>query len=627
MPKLYDSFMFSNEEDLLLLRIVEGLEYVEKFIIIESRETHSGYKKPLYSLSSPTKKAKQIFETYKDKIIHHVIDEFPKCVQDYPKDMVQIILDHRPETRDSDKLLLNWLREGYQRSVVSNYIGLDKNNLTDIFIISDLDEIPDYKKITEKMLINDFNILYEKINYGIPTYMYNIHYILKDYLPYAAFTCPGILINQCNINPMRFHYNDNGKIVKRLNGYFYHLNRFLKPDELIKKEYYIAEGYHFEQDNGVTSSDSSSDGSDGSDGSGNNDIAFDEKKMTIIRRNTLLRILSPDPATIEYISHPIPNHIGLKNINILPKFYLLTREEASEYLEKINKINLDIEVDGVDAVREVEKICNELNSLDSIIPLCIYQTWHTTSLPPKMQQAVNTIKAHNPEFQHFLYDDNMCREFIRDNFPEDVLRAYDYLIPGAYKADLWRYCILYKKGGIYLDIRYIPFENFKFLNLTKKEHFVIDLETFDESPNFYRCESSGECRIYNALMVTLPGNKKLFDVINQVVCNVKNRFYGKNALEPTGPNLLKKYFTDYEKLNIELKHDFYNTNSKSNDYSMSNDYSKKNNFNQDNKIIKMNDNIILKSYEGYAFESKINSNKPHYGELWEKKNIYNIINH
>ena len=614
MPKLYDSFMFSNEEDLLLLRIVEGLQYVEKFIIIESRETHSGYKKPLYSSSSPTNKAKQIFETYKSKIIHHVIDEFPKCVQDYPKDMVQIILDHRPETKDNEKFLLNWLREGYQRSLVSNYISLERNNLTDIFIISDLDEIPDYKKITEKMKINDFNILYEKINYGIPTYMYNIHYILKDYLPYAAFTCPGILINQCNINPMRFHYNDNGNIVKRLNGYFYHLNRFLKPDELIKKEYYIAEGYNFEQYNGVTSSDSG-------DGSSRNDIVFDEKKIATIRRDTLLRILCP--GNTEYISHPIPHHINLKNINILPKLYLLTREEASEYLEKINKINLDIEVDGVDAVREVEKICNELNSLDAIIPLCIYQTWHTTNLPPKMQRAVNAIKAHNPEFQHFLYDDNMCREFIRDNFPEDVLRAYDCLIPGAYKADLWRYCILYKKGGIYLDIRYVPFENFKFLNLTKKEHFVIDLETFEESPHFYRSESSGECRIYNALMVTLPGNKKLFDVINQVVCNVKNRFYGKNALEPTGPHLLKKYFTDYEKLSIELKHDFYleksNTISEHNN-SLINNY--KSNFNPNNKIIKMNDNIILKSYEGYTFESKINSNKPHYEELWRKKNIY-----
>jgi mannosyltransferase OCH1-like enzyme len=604
MTKLYDSFMFSNEEDLLLLRIVEGLQYVEKFIIIESRETHSGYKKPLYSSSSPTNKAKKIFEIYKDKIIHHVIDEFPKKVQDYPKDMVQIILDHRPETKNNEKILLNWLREGYQRSVVSNYIGLDKNNLTDIFIISDLDEIPDYKKISEKMKINDFNILYEKINYGTPTYLYNIHYIEKNYLPYYAFTCPGILLNQCNINPMRFHYNDNGNIVKRLNGYFYHLNRFLKPDELIKKEYYIAEGYHSENDNNV--------GCESEDK--NNGIIFDEKKLAIIRRNIILRMLSPDPATTEYVSHPnMP-----KNINILPKLYLLTREEASEYLSKINNVDIDSNT----AITEIEKICNDLSALDSIIPLCIYQTWHTTNLPPKMQQAVNTIKAHNPEFQHFLYDDNMCREFIRDNFPEDVLRAYDLLIPGAYKADLWRYCILYKKGGIYLDISYIPFNNFKFLNLTKKEHFVIDLETFEENPHFYRCESSGECRIYNALMVTLPGNQKLFDAIEQIVCNVKNKFYGKNSLEPTGPNLLKKYFTDYEKIHIELRHDFYEpTNNNTNDiHKKNNKY--ESNFNENNKIIKMNDYIILKRYEGYKNESNKFSNKQHYKELWEKKNIY-----
>ena len=603
MTKLYDSFMFSNEEDLLLLRIVEGLRYVEKFIIIESRETHSGYKKTLYSSSS--NKAKQIFKTYKDKIIHHIIDEFPKCVQDYPKDMVQIILDHRPETRFNEKILLNWLREGYQRSIVSNYISLDRNNLSDIFIISDLDEIPDYKKIVSNISTNNYNIMYEQINYGLPTYFYNIHYILKDYLPYAAFTCPGILINQCNINIMRFHYSDNGNIVKRLNGYFYHLNRFLKPDELIKKEYYIAEGYNFEQDNNVMSS-GGNDGSGGSGGSGINDIIFDEKKLAIIRRNTLLKMLCP--SNTEYISHPnLP-----KNINILPKLYLLTREEASVYVDKINKID----VGSSDAVTEIEKICNDLNALDSIIPLCIYQTWHTTNLPPKMREAVNMIKAHNPEFQHFLYDDNMCREFIKNNFPEDVLRAYDCLIPGAYKADLWRYCILYKKGGIYLDIRYIPFDNFKFLNLTKKEHFVIDLETFDENPNFYISEMSGECGIYNALMVTLPGNKKLLNVIYQVVDNVKNKFYGKHALEPTGPKLLKKYFTDYEKINIELKHDFYNTDDDSNDNN------KKNNFKEDNKIIKMNNSIILKCYHGYKEELIHFSNKTYYVELWEKKNIY-----
>jgi mannosyltransferase OCH1-like enzyme len=588
--------MFSNEEDLLLMRIVEGLEYVEKFIIIESRETHSGYKKHLYSSSSPTNKAKQIFETYKDKIIHHIIDEFPKQVQDYPKEMIQIILHNRTETKNNEKLLLNWLREGYQRSMVVNYIGLDKNNLMDIFIISDLDEIPDYKKISEKMKINDFNILYEKINYGLPTYLYNIHYILKDYHPYAAFTCPGVLINQCNINTMRFHYNDSNQSVKRLNGYFYHFNQFLKPDELIKKEYYVEEGYYLEQ--------------------GNNDIIFDEKKLAIVRRNTLLKILRP--SNTEYISHPHIHHIMLKNINILPKLYLLTREEADEYVDKISKVSVGL--DSNSAITEIEKISNELTNLDSIIPLCIYQTWHTTNLPPKMQQAVNMVKAHNPEFQHFLFDDNMCREFIRNNFPQDVLLAYDCLIPGAYKADLWRYCILYKKGGIYLDARYTPFENFKFLNLTKKEYFVTDLETFEENRYFCRAERSGECGVYNAFMVTLPGNEKLYKALSQIVCNVKNKFYGKNALEPTGPNLLKKYFTDYEKMHIELTHDYiirYNCDKDS--VKDTNKSSKSSNV---VKIIKMNNNIILKCYEEYSDELVKYSNKKHYGDLWIEKNIY-----
>jgi hypothetical protein len=36
--------------------------------------------------------------------------------------------------------------------------------------------------------------------------------------------------------------------------------------------------------------------------------------------------------------------------------------------------------------------------------------------------------------------------------PEIVYRAYSKLAVGAAKADLWRYCILYREGGIYLDI-------------------------------------------------------------------------------------------------------------------------------------------------------------------------------
>ena len=35
-----------------------------------------------------------------------------------------------------------------------------------------------------------------------------------------------------------------------------------------------------------------------------------------------------------------------------------------------------------------------------------------------------------------------------------MVAAYDRLIPTAFKADLWRYCVLYKYGGVYLDVKY-----------------------------------------------------------------------------------------------------------------------------------------------------------------------------
>ena len=78
-----------------------------------------------------------------------------------------------------------------------------------------------------------------------------------------------------------------------------------------------------------------------------------------------------------------------------------------------------------------------------MIPLNIFQTWKTKELPPKMQEIVNKLKKQNPEFKHYLFDDNDCRNFIKKHFNKDVLQAFDNLIPGAYKADLFRYQILW----------------------------------------------------------------------------------------------------------------------------------------------------------------------------------------
>ena len=224
---------------------------------------------------------------------------------------------------------------------------------------------------------------------------------------------------------------------------------------------------------------------------------------------------------------------------------------------------------------------------NSIIPLNIYQTWHTKKLPPMMKQSTEYIKRLNPKFNYHLYDDDDCHNFIKNNFDQNVLDAYNSLIPGAYKADLWRYCVLYINGGIYLDIKYKPLNNFKFINLTESEHFVLDQD--DEG-------------IYNALLVCLPRNNLLLRAINQIVINVKNKYYGNTPLNPTGPLLLSSLINKNE-INLDLKHFFYK------------------NFN--NRFIWFNGYIIFKSYNNYLIEHNMNKKQLHYDNLWNQRKIYN----
>jgi mannosyltransferase OCH1-like enzyme len=221
------------------------------------------------------------------------------------------------------------------------------------------------------------------------------------------------------------------------------------------------------------------------------------------------------------------------------------------------------------------------------IPLNIYQTWHTKDLPPLMKNTVNQIIYSNPEFNCQLFDDNDCRNFIKDNFDTNVLNAFDSLIPGAYKADLWRYCILYKNGGVYLDIKYEPVNGFKFISLTEKEHWVLDVD------------KNG---VYNALIVCKPNNEILLKAINKVVDNVKNKFYGSNCLHPTGPLMLAEFFTQSDKNNFDMYHDFYQSIN--------------------NRFIFFNGYIIFKSYNSYLNEHNNNSKVPYYGSLWASRNVY-----
>ena len=244
------------------------------------------------------------------------------------------------------------------------------------------------------------------------------------------------------------------------------------------------------------------------------------------------------------------------------------------------------------------------DSYNSVIPLNIYLTWSIKKLPEKMQENVDRMKKVNPEFNIQIFDCDERREFIKNNFPGDILTAYDTLKPGAYKADLWRLCILYIYGGIYADIKLNCINNFKFIALTEKEHFILDRPLF-----FYNIWKKGQIGLYNALLVAKPKNEFLLICINKISENVKNKNYSYSRFYPTGPGLLGEEYIKMlreNKSTMEMEAEL-----------------DKLDLCFDNDQIIFNNVIILNYYKEYRTEQKQFSKTATYEEIYNLKQIYN----
>ena len=179
----------------------------------------------------------------------------------------------------------------------------------------------------------------------------------------------------------------------------------------------------------------------------------------------------------------------------------------------------------------------------NIVPAVVYQTWHTKDFHPVWTEQFRIMKEMNKHIEFKIYSDEECREYIKNNFDKPVLWAYDSIGPTAFKADLWRYCVLYKEGGIYLDIKLLCYE----LDLLRKEEFLrvkdVSMGADRRSSIFtYENESYDKNEMFNgiwqAVMATKPNNPILKNMIDQIVFNVTIHYYGQNPLSITGPNAL-----------------------------------------------------------------------------------------
>ena len=203
------------------------------------------------------------------------------------------------------------------------------------------------------------------------------------------------------------------------------------------------------------------------------------------------------------------------------------------------------ETEIIDSLKNKILKNNNVNKIYDKIPYTVYQTYQTKTLPVKMLDVNNKLKLLNSDFSFKLFDDNDCREFIEQNFNNIVLETFDNLLPGAYKSDLWKYCILYLNGGIYLDMKLEPIDDFKLNNLIELRDDVLD--KYNDNDNI---------SINNGLLFSVPNNIAYLKCINVIIENVKNLNYNNNSKAVTGSILLGRILKNNQSYSYDLKNKY-----------------------------------------------------------------------
>ena len=211
--KIFDCFMFYDEDLLLDLRLNILDQHVDFFVIVESKYFHNGKER---QLKFDIKKYKK----FENKIIYIVHDNEPAKIHK--------LNQGDDEGTKSYKLIINaHLRENDQRNHISK--GLNNAKDDDLILISDVDEIPNFEsikleKIKNQIIMFEQNIFYYKLNRYLPNFTwYGTKGCKKKYLKSPQWLR--------NIKSKRF--------------FFWRLDTLFSDTKYINKYFVNNGGWHF----------------------------------------------------------------------------------------------------------------------------------------------------------------------------------------------------------------------------------------------------------------------------------------------------------------------------------------------------------------------------------------------
>lgn len=181
------------------------------------------------------------------------------------------------------------------------------------------------------------------------------------------------------------------------------------------------------------------------------------------------------------------------------------------------------------------------------IPRIIHQTFYSKQLPDALQQNVERLKAMNPGWDYRFYDDAAVEEFISSHYPPIILDYFRRISPryGAARADLFRYLLTHKLGGVYLDIKstatkpldevFLPDDSFLL------SEWNTDIDAFKSWGQHYELGEFGGREFQQWFIACSPGHPFLRSVIENVLRNIDTYIPGLHGtgkpgvLRVTGP--------------------------------------------------------------------------------------------
>jgi len=207
------------------------------------------------------------------------------------------------------------------------------------------------------------------------------------------------------------------------------------------------------------------------------------------------------------------------------------------------------------------------------IPLIVHQTFYTNHLPLNIIKIIHHNKKICPRYNFIFYDDQDCIKFIRENFDIKTYNAYLKLNEayGAMRADFFRYCVLFKLGGVYLDIK---------SKLTTPLGYIIkqdDICILDIPRNNLEKWRVNNPTYEQWLLIFQPEHPYLKQMIEQMVNDIENNYEPKidgyttltskqKVLLLTGPDAFTRAINKYLENNYKCHRNVdYNTFSKINE--------------------------------------------------------------